>query len=461
MTKILKIIQSAFVPQYQSLKSRLQKSVIWQRFFKNLSINVIGSIVLMIVAVGRTAVLTKSLTIDDYGRVMIVINLFTFLGSFLGLRVRDVLYRFYPQFMHEKDYEALRALILLCFLINLGIGLVLGGGIYALSPWIAVKFYHNVALIPLFRIYAWAAVFTLTFQEICETILRLHDSFVYVVIPQVFGGIVTLGLISVFLLSRQTYHLESIVLAFVAGSLTCVFFPLLRAIQLITPIFSCESNFWSFAALRTYRDPLLSTLFQTNLVGYLNVVGDSGGLFLLGIFASPKEVALYDLARQLVTPFSILQNNIQIAITPEIVSLWARKQISQLYKMVKRFIAVTLGLGMLIVLGVVILVRPAISIISKPDYLEALPVFYILVVTTYFTFVSLTFYAVTLCMDRLKHRNSIVAIGLIYIFIAVATNASAIKLAWARLVGALTIRIFNDMTVYRRLRKIAEEELTV
>ena len=55
---------------------------IWHRFTKNLSISLVGSVASIVIGLGRTAVLTKSLAIADYGKILIVINLFSFLGTF-------------------------------------------------------------------------------------------------------------------------------------------------------------------------------------------------------------------------------------------------------------------------------------------------------------------------------------------------------------------------------------------
>ena len=56
----------------------------------------------------------RFLSIDDYGRVVIVLNLFFFLESFAGLRLSDLLFRFFQPFREQRDPRALQGLLLAC-----------------------------------------------------------------------------------------------------------------------------------------------------------------------------------------------------------------------------------------------------------------------------------------------------------------------------------------------------------
>ncbi len=183
-----------------------KRNTVWQRVAKNFSITFIGSVVLIAIGLGRTAILTKSLTLDDYGRLLIVINLFLFLGAFLSVRVSDVIYRFYPQFKQQGDVNALRGLIALCFILTLAVGLIIGGGVYTLAPWIARKFYQDPTLAILFRVYAGAAIIS-AFSGIYTPILRLHYRFLLIMIPQILGGVSTLTIVSVNLYRLPYYHI--------------------------------------------------------------------------------------------------------------------------------------------------------------------------------------------------------------------------------------------------------------
>lgn len=430
---------------------------IWRRFTKNVSISLGGSITLIAIALGRTALLIKSLKIDDYGTVLIVINLFAFLGAFLGVRVNDVICRFYPPFEQKKDTSALRGLFFLCFALSLGVGLAIGGGVFILASWIADRFYQDTSLVALLRIYAGASLL-LTFEGFYTSILRLNDRFAVVVIPQVLGGATTLALSGGYLYFVSDYRLELVIGTIVLGIVIQTVPPMIRALQIVKPYLGPVRGESPWRALSRYRQELLSTLFQTNLVGYLGLFSDTGGLFLLGVSSTPEQVALYGLARQLTQPLLMLQNNLQVAITPEIVSFWVEGKVKSLYQLVKHFTMSGLVLGGVAVVIASLLVRPVILLVAEPQYLDALPIFYVLIVTAYLTFSSLTFYSVALVLDRMKRRNIVVAFGLLYIAIAAVMELNALNLAIARLIGTVTIRLFNDFPLFKHLHRLSRPD---
>ena len=57
----------------------------WRRFRRNLSISLFGSGLALALKHAQTALLARMLSIDDFGRALIVVNLFALLEAFLGL----------------------------------------------------------------------------------------------------------------------------------------------------------------------------------------------------------------------------------------------------------------------------------------------------------------------------------------------------------------------------------------
>lgn len=436
----------------RSVKNRLSESALVRRIGKNFSIGFVGSVLLLLISLGRTSLLTKHLTIADYGRILVVLNFFGFLSMLLGLRVNDFIYRFFPQFKERQEFEELKGILLISFILSLVVGLIVGLGTYCASTYIAQTFYHDGTYAHLFRIYALAGFFA-SFEGFSTSILRLHDQFALIVFPQVIGVA-----ISVAAMGWKILHTGSITMAFavwciVGGILVRSFPPLLLSLLSVSPIIS-QGNGYGFQSLKKHKGRLFRTLFHTNLTGYLKLGSETGGMFLLGLLATPTQVALYGIARQLAKVLTVVQNNVQNAVTPEIVSLWAQKKIRQLYKFVKTYTRWALIGGAIIAVTAVLLSKPVILIFTTPKYLEALPVLYIFICTIYMTFVSLIYFPLALTMDQLGRRNLAVSSRLVYLVIGACIGFNAMVLAIVQLCGSVTVRLFNDIPLLRKLKAL-------
>ena len=78
----------------------------WGRFRRSLSISLFGSGLTLALKLVQTALLTRMLSMDDFGRVLIVINLFVLLEAFVGLRLSDVMSRFMPPLKERGEARA-------------------------------------------------------------------------------------------------------------------------------------------------------------------------------------------------------------------------------------------------------------------------------------------------------------------------------------------------------------------
>src|SRR2546423_4100928 len=200
------------------VRVRAQDGPVWHRFRRNLSISLLGSGLSLAVKLGQTALLAGALRVDDFGRVLIVLNLFVFLEAFVGLRVSDAMFRFFQPLKECGDAGALRGLLLFCLGVSLVTGLSIGGGVFVLSPWLAERLYQSPGLAPLFKIYG-CTVLVSAFREVYEPILRIYDRFTSIVVPQVLGALTTLTILAAYFAAADAYDLKTVVAAFTFGGL--------------------------------------------------------------------------------------------------------------------------------------------------------------------------------------------------------------------------------------------------
>ena len=453
----LRKLKEMVAQRWRNWKDFGRNTQILRRFARNFSISASGSASSVLIAIGKTSLLTKTLSVANYGKVLIVTDLFQFLMMFLDVRVYDVIYRYYPEFRKEEDRSAIRGLLIvalgICFLLGLSVSVCM----LLAAPWVANAVYDSTELAPLFQIYACVIIFS-AFKGFYTPILRIHDRFSAIVIPEVVGNAFTLGLLILYLLGVDGKSLAVVVSAIAIGEAVRTVPPLIIAFRQVGSYFRATER-GVREALEPHRAGLLSTLWQTNIAGYLKLGAEQGGSFLLGVLSTPTQVALYGIARQLVRPIKMLQGNVQTAIMPEVYALRAKGKNAQLYQLCRRFVSTKVLLGGIGVVAAFLLVEPVILLVTTPEYLDAVPVFYIMIATVYSTFATLVFYPLTVAMDKMKRRNLCVAVRFLYLGGAIVAGLDALKLVLAQFAGSMTTRLGSDLFLFRGLRADAKAEM--
>ncbi|HVF42012.1 MAG TPA: hypothetical protein VM936_03320 [Pyrinomonadaceae bacterium] len=434
---------------------RAHDGPLWLRFRRNLSIGLLGSALSLAVRLGQTALLTKALRIDDFGRVLIVTNLFVFLEAFVGLRVSDLVFRLFQPLEERGDAPALQGLLLLCLALSLATGLLVCVGVFALSPWISERFYGGVELAPLFKIYACAAL-PYALREVYEPVLRIRDRFASVVVPQVLGGLATLAILAAHFASADAYDLRVVVAAFAAGVFVQTLPPLASALRLMRASLAGIEFSAAARGLGKYRRELTGCLFHSNVSGYLKFAVNPGDVFLLGLFSTPAQVALYGLARQLTAPLALLQTNAQTAVAPEVMSLVAARRFAQLRRLAGRYVSAATAVGVFAVACGLLLGRSAVEWLSRPEYAPALPVFYVLLFAAALMLAAVVFRPVSVGLDLMRWYNLGLLLSACAVFAFVlAGGMGARRMAYAQLAGALIVRVACNVPVWARLRALA------
>jgi O-antigen/teichoic acid export membrane protein len=432
---------------------------VWRRFGRNFSINLLVSMVTAVLLLLQTALLTKSLSIEGYGLVLIVTNLFVFLEAFVGVNVSSVLFRFFRQFQQQEVGDSVQGLLLLCLALCFATGVLIFVGMFALSPWIAVRFYHDAALGALFRVYALSVLFS-AFTNFCDPILRIHDRLLSLAIPRIAGRAVTVGVLAGYLAVSTSHRLEIVLAILAAGVVMQNLPPLAEALHLVRPYLATGRIWTSLKALAENRQQIVTTVWNVNLASYLKLVFSPGDIFVLGLVTSPAQVALYGLARQLIAPLATLQNNLQTAITPEITSLWAGKKPETMKRLAHRYMLWAFVASAFVLGGALLWGKPLISWLAKPGYVASLPIFQILLIVACMTLVTLVFYPVGLSLDLLKWLNFGHLINaMILAIVLVAVGLDALTMAYLQFIGTLVIDLVFCLPAEMRMRFLAQETL--
>lgn len=428
---------------------RFQKSKLYKRIFRNLSISLLGMVGGMVMSLGRVSLLTKSLSVADYGRVLITTTLFTFLITFLEIRVQDILFKYFTQLKKEGKNRELLGIIWLCLAASLVLGLIVGVLVFFLSDWIAETFYDDIVLGNLIRIYSVSAVFS-AFNSFYTAILRINNQFTSIVVPQLIGTAVDLLLVVFFIYGLGYITLEIVIYITTLDVIISRVPPLIQSFWIINqlrPSFSKVRD--DIRSLQPMAQEVKHMFFHSNLAGYMKL-SEGSGAFLLGLLSTPTQVALFGLSQKLLRPLEQLKRNLQVAITPEVHNLYAYQKYNRLNSLIKRYVLIGGGVSAAFFLTVALLIKPFIVLFAKAEYLEALPNFYLQLATSVIIFPFILLFPLTVTMNQIKLMNIVKALSFVYIGVACIFGLNAVSLAMAYLLGAITNKVFSDLVVYKR-----------
>lgn len=441
----------------RTLDALFRRNALKERLLRNFSISFAGSASQLVLGMLLVPVLTKNLSIADYGRIIIVGNFFSFFSHVIRVRVNDLIYRFLPSFEDQNDHKGIAALLRLSLVISVGVCAVIVLLLLVGGKWLTLTIYRDPALHALLMLQMISGAL-LPLEEFSLAILRLKDRFSWLVVPQTVGIATTVVLTVCLIYAFEDTNLVFIIGAVVIGQLIGILLPFVVSLKLSWKAISYPvGRFW-WRVLAPHRDTMWSTIIQTNLINYLKLGARDGGIFLLGILAPPEQVALYGMAIKLTRPLDILQNNLQQALNPEIAEFYGKKQFLALHSLTRIVMIATTFFGGAVTLVVLVVAKPVILLLTTQDFLGSLPVFRLLVLARYITMISMPVFYVTLCMGELKRRNLLVALRFLFIGAFISTGLNALTLAIAQLLGALVVRIFSDIPVMRQLRSLAATE---
>jgi len=430
-----------------------------RRIRKNFLISAGASGVMGVVALGQLAVLTKSVTLEDYGLIVIVLSLYTFLVQLLQVRVQDVIYAMQPRYEAAGDRGGVAGLVYVCVGLSLVVGTVIATGTYFSAPLLAEHVYDQPELTPIIRWYTPVALI-MPLSAFAVATLRMADRFVQVVLSQLLAQVlVVVGLLAYFL-TRPGYDLLTVVLIVGAGEGLKALLPTLLALRQTASALWQSSWSQIRATLGRDRRQLVRMLFHTNLTGYLQLATDPGDLFLLGIFANPQQVAIYGVARRLSQPaIVLLSRNLNAAITPEIVSMVARREWSAVVDFVGGYTrrAAWVGLGLTVLVMAVLV--PLVPVLTEPQFTASRPVLALLLVAVYMQVTLICGYPLCMAMDRIGRRNLGLLLGNLPLIVVILTGLTALKMAAVTLAPQVMLLLVVYLPLWRELKRKRAAEL--
>ncbi len=431
------------------------ESATLRRLGRNVAITLTGTGAALGLGVLRTALLAKTLSIDDFGALLILLNAFAFVTLVVSPRVADVFNRYYPELTARGDAPALQALVTGAFLLSAGVGLALAIVALVAAPWIATTGYGLPGLAPLIRIYAIAALL-LSLLEFAAPLLRLHDRFRAYVVPHVLGIASTIVLLAIHAGTATRYDLRVIAGIFALGVVLQCSATLVFALRLARPHLRVRWSSEARAAFERYRSGFAATFWHTNLVVLLRNLLSPGGLFLLGILSTTPQVAFFGLAKSLTSGAVRVGQTLQLAAAPEIHHLCARHEYAVARRLARKYLAWTLGLGGALTLLACVLAPWIVRLVATTEYAAALPALYALAVATWLGLPLIVLYPLGVSLDTVRlHATSQLVTVLALAAAALAPGLDATRVALVELTGAVLLLVVFGVPTWMKLHRAA------
>ena len=420
---------------------------------KGLFASVTGTSIEAILLFIRGIIVVKTLSIDDFGTSIIIVNFFALLGLLLHFRTSDIILKYHHLMLQKRGFSALSPLYFFSMLLPLTVTIAVSLFIFKYSDSIALNLYSDQNIGPLICMYLPAFIFT-TINGISSTALRIQGKNTTVVITQVVMALISLILIIYFSWIEQTLTLKKVIiiycLATVFLSIVLIFF----AAQTLQKKYGLFNIAPRLRLLDIDTKELRSIFFGVNITSWMKSSGDIGGLFLLSLLSNNTNVALYGFARQIIRPLGLIQTAIYNITMPEFMKLLSLRATNRAFNMINKYMIFSSLLCIPVFIIFYIYANEIIELFSTSEYMDADQISIILLISSCLSIIFQPFYSVALYFNMITLRNWISCFRFIFIGIAAFFGLTAINLAYANLAGNIAMRTMFDLNAYVKIKKI-------
>lgn len=434
-------------------------SALWGRAAKNFGILGIAAACTMLFGLGQTVLLTKSLSIDDFGIYVFVIGFYTFIAAILKPKEREVLLRFYDQNKKSGDQAGQWCLLTLVIGVLAGTGLIFTAGAVFVVEVFGDSWFDREGSKQAILVYAIALPFSF-FTDFFMTLLRLEDRFAAVAIPDVISrGITVLGM-AAYVLYAKSVNLNWIVGIAAGGTI------LMNVLMFVSSLTILRSNL-QFTdrvnaslireAYGRTRRSLWGVMMHSNISSLLRASADNGIVLLLGILGTSVQVAYFGFATQVCKPLKTVSRMLASLLGPEISRLYASGDHTQMCKLVRTYARTTGWIGLILVPICIAAAWYAVPLVAKPEYRAALPAIALLLITYVIAAGSYPLYITAVLTDQLPRRNKALLVRMVILLGVACIHLDATTAAGVSCLGILAVLLSSDLPTFRGfLKKTAE-----
>lgn len=268
-------------------------------------------------------VLTRTLSIEEYGLLYSVISLVLFLMIFSNFGFGGAAIKYIALYKAKKDYPRMKWVVVYTTVLRLAIASVLGAGIWVGSSWLSSHYYKTSEVVPLLYLFAGGIVVMTASQILGRVFNGLHLTWYYGLIDTLqkiifFAGVLVCSWAGIGLTSSTAGSVFV-----VASIITVALF--IRPFLTETRLLSTKTNKDKQLTSRINRFAYAS--FLTGL-GYL-IIGYIDTL-MLTYFRPLAEVGVYNAVLPTIMVLAFVNNTLYNILFPIASDLTAKKRKAEL-----------------------------------------------------------------------------------------------------------------------------------
>lgn len=408
---------------------------------KDLSITFLGSMINAVCNIIWLALISREYGVEKYGIYIICQNLGVFIATFASVRTGDLIYK------NHKENSLYNFMKLFSFILTMAVSILVFVVCYSFVDYVSESVYSEIPKDMIALSFVYIVLFS--FNNYALAILRCEGKFNVLVkiestfkVIQLLTGVVLLNFTS--LLSKVDY-------------IFYIWFGFNSILQIVLIVFATRGVFNEFSFCNFKRDyfshkgEILNVLFHSNLLGYFKIATSPGDTFLIGLFAGANQVAIYNVALQVINIGVLVKNNLSNVLTAKIIQLY-NGSISTLKTFVFKYIAITSMLSVLFILFIWLLGKPILDMFfgTQPD--EILLLLVLMSFNYVVTLISLCYYPIALSVGDLKSRTILLTVKILFLISYILLfELSAIAFVIIELVFSILIRLINDYPLHKKV----------
>lgn len=321
-----------------------------QRVFQNTVIQVIGRLISSLLGLWALALMTQYLGPRDFGYFVTIAAFLQIMAVLVDLGLSMMVYQFLAQ-PGLSENKVVNNLFTLRFFSSL---------VFILLSSIIILFfpYPKIVKIGVF-ILSFSFFFHLCFQIFVNYFQKILQT-VKIVVSEVFGRILIVGLILMFI--KFNFGFFSLLLALVFGGLLNFLLLYIFIQKNITLRFAFDFDFWK---------EVLKKSWPVALAFIFNLLYFKMDILVLSLYHSPVEVGLYGIPYRILEFLVVFPPLFLGLIQPFLVNSWARQNLAELRKFLQKSFDFLILFTWPIIFGVLILAEKIVVFISGPEFLKA------------------------------------------------------------------------------------------